>query len=466
MSYLTVIDIENADIITLTKKLLSAPWSLTTITMPMSLRGIGDGCLEHCENLVTVNMSRCLFLETISNRAFASTTGLKTIALPKNLSIIADMAFHASAIQHLKLEHTKVRLVGSMAFYNCADLQSVTFSRTLLTLDTLAFGNCLRLESVDMSICIGMQKIGRMCFDRCRKIAAVVLPPNIVKIPEFAFFNCPRLSRVVVPKSVTHLGNRAFALTGASRSKKALILVCAGKKMPLLHPMTLHNAGAIVVVGSGTPRVAHHRAIVRVCPQVATAVETLECGLLAARLCNTDRINTALPGLPVELWWFIFSFNKMWPCQSKAQYYYPCLTNSSSFGVWKQKLSQTYLHNCTPLSPLLLFLEDYRRTKNLRELEYHIGKAASWDSSRQSNLPTPTIRDVIDIYNYIDPQKTPDPLNFDKRLHAEVVGALKCLEQRLLAPDTRTTNPPRCMGSKWRALIRPASAQKQPMALI
>lgn len=466
MSCLTVIDIENAEIMDLSKNLLSAPWSLITITMPLSLRSIGEGCLEHCTNLVTVKMARCLFLQTISNRAFASTTGLKNVTLPRNLCIIGDMAFHASALQSIKLTHTNVRLVGSMAFYNCTDLQSVTFPRTLLTLDTLAFGNCAQLRSINMRMCTGMQKLGRMCFDRCKGLTFVALPPNIVKIPEFAFFNCFLLRTILVPKLTAHIGNRAFALSKTLCSKKALVLVCAGKQLPRIHPMALHNAGAIVVVGSGTPRVVHHRAIVGVCPQVATAVETLECGLLAARLSNVVHGNPVFSRLPVELWWYILSFNKMWPCQSKAQYYYPSLLNSSAFSVWKQHLSQAHIGSCTPLSPLLLFLEDYRRKGNIAELAYHIGKTAVWDGSKQIGSMTSTIRDVLDIYNYIDPQKMPDPLSFDRQLHTRIVGALQSVGRQLLERRAHTKTPPPCMGDGWNDLMRRAIAPKKNTELL
>ena len=66
-------------------------------------------------------------------------------------------------------------------------------------------------------------RIDRLAFDglgttdeakKCRKITSVVIPESVTVIGENAFRNCDRLTAVTIPNGVTYIGEAAFRDTG------------------------------------------------------------------------------------------------------------------------------------------------------------------------------------------------------------------------------------------------------------
>ena len=86
-----------------------------------------------------------------------------------------------------------ITTIGSLAFYDCRSLTSVTIPDSVTTIGSLAFYDCSSLTSV-------------------------TIPNNVTTIGESAFKYCSSLTSVTIPDSVTTIGNGAFYCCGSLTS--------------------------------------------------------------------------------------------------------------------------------------------------------------------------------------------------------------------------------------------------------
>lgn len=80
-----------------------------------------------------------------------------------------------------------VTSLGSYAFYECADLTSVSLPSTLTDINSSAFGWCGNLTSLALSS--GLEYIGGWAFHRCSGLTAVTIPASVTEIGECAFLH-------------------------------------------------------------------------------------------------------------------------------------------------------------------------------------------------------------------------------------------------------------------------------------
>ena len=98
--------------------------------------------------------------------------------------------------------------VGSMAFYECTAMTSVTLPATVTRIGDMAFAGCESLTTLRMP---KVKTIGRAAFSRCFHLRDVILPDTLTTIGAEAFYRCESLTYLQIPSSVTSLGGEAFA---------------------------------------------------------------------------------------------------------------------------------------------------------------------------------------------------------------------------------------------------------------
>ena len=101
-----------------------------------------------------------------------------------------------------------VTSIGGCAFYECSGLTSVTIGNSVASIGEYAFAWCHGLTSV--TIPNSVTSIGNYAFQYCSGLTSVTIPNNVTNIGERAFYYCLGLTSVTIPNSVTSIGYRAF----------------------------------------------------------------------------------------------------------------------------------------------------------------------------------------------------------------------------------------------------------------
>lgn len=190
------------------------PWesyinSIKTIRINEGVTYIGQNAFSGCTSLSAVNINGKT-LEGIGSRAFYECRNLNSIETPASL-----------------------KSIGYYAFFDCTSLKSVTFcSNQLKELKNYAFGNCSSLTNLRLAE--GLVKIGDYCFSACNNLKQVSFPSTLEQIGNCAFSECKVLQKAdfedtklksigiyafngcislkycIIPKSTTSIGDYAF----------------------------------------------------------------------------------------------------------------------------------------------------------------------------------------------------------------------------------------------------------------
>lgn len=189
------------------------------IRLPESVEKIGDYAFEGCTSLAGLDLSSLTMLQEIGQYAFSGCSGLGGIKLPEGLRTIGKYAFYnCSAMLELALPST-VEEVGQYLLSGCSSLLSADFSACssvselqyvfrgcialreaflpggISTINGL-FNGCSALETLDISACKRISTIGNSVFYGCASLKKIVLPSTITRIGESAFSGCTSLEDI------------------------------------------------------------------------------------------------------------------------------------------------------------------------------------------------------------------------------------------------------------------------------
>jgi hypothetical protein len=99
--------------------------------------------------------------------------------------------------------------IGSDAFDECSNLESITISESVTSIGYEAFFSCRSLKSITLPETLTI--IGRYTFRSCSSLESITLPKSVTSIGEGAFLDCISLESIIIPETVTFIGNEPFA---------------------------------------------------------------------------------------------------------------------------------------------------------------------------------------------------------------------------------------------------------------
>lgn len=221
------------------------PTFLTRITIPNSVKSIGDYAFDGCLSLTSVVIPGSVM--SIGNSAFFSCTSLESVTIGNGVTNIGSSVFQNCTSLTSIIIPDSVTSVGDYAFADCYSLESVTIGNGVTNTGDSVFRGCKALTSVKISDSVTI--IGAEAFAGCTSLTSVKIPDSVTSIYAGAFRSCTSLASVMIGNGVTIIGEAAFdkctALTsitipdsvtsicaGAFRSCTALqnIIVSAGNK--------------------------------------------------------------------------------------------------------------------------------------------------------------------------------------------------------------------------------------------
>ena len=214
------------------------------LVIPNSVTSIGSSAFIYCSGLTSVTIPNSV--TSIGSSAFNSCSGLTSVTIPNSVTSIGVRAFYdCSGLTSVTIGNS-VTSIGGEAFFNCSGLTSITIPNSVTSIGSSAFIYCSGLTSVhitdlaawcnitfgisnanplyyahhlflngtevkDLVIPNSVTSIGNYAFEYCSGLTSVTIPNSVTSIGEHAFSRCGGLTgELVIPNSVTSIGNSAF----------------------------------------------------------------------------------------------------------------------------------------------------------------------------------------------------------------------------------------------------------------
>ncbi len=311
--------------------------SLTSVTLPNSIVGIGIFSFNNCVNLTSVTLgdsvyairnsafNGCSSLQTINipstlsileGQAFKNCTSLTSINIPDNITVIENSTFSncnnlttvtignrvteikANAFENCFLLNTHFVLdsivsIETNAFINCWSLNEITLGENLTNLSNLAFMGCISLNTLNFNAinCTNFTDNNHPFSNTA--INTINIGENVQRIPAYFAYGFNQLSAVNIPNSVTEIGEQAFYACSNLSS------ITIPNNVTSIKEKTFQNCSSLNVITLGS------------------SVDTLESS--AFRYCNALQTINCLATTPP-----VFSDNSVFPFQNSANVKVPC----------------------------------------------------------------------------------------------------------------------------------------------
>lgn len=125
-------------------------------------------------------------LTTIVNFGFYNCSELTSIEFPKTINEIQAWAFYeCSNLRSVEIPEQVIVIEGK-TFAGCSNLESVTFPKNLTEIRSEAFFGCSKLTSIDLPSTLTYID----CFGFCTGLKSVILPRSIETIGSECFYGC------------------------------------------------------------------------------------------------------------------------------------------------------------------------------------------------------------------------------------------------------------------------------------
>jgi BspA type Leucine rich repeat region (6 copies) len=178
--------------------------NLTSITLPASLKSIGDYAFEY-SGLTSITLPAGL--RSIGDYAFYF-SGLTSISLPASMVSLGAGVFGGTNIETFTT-YSSMEIRANL-FQGSLSLRSVNILGNVETISASAFSGTTNLTSIPLPA--SLRSIGYGAFDSSG-LTSITLPEGLTSIGESAF-GASGLASIMLPVSLRSIGNYAFMDTG------------------------------------------------------------------------------------------------------------------------------------------------------------------------------------------------------------------------------------------------------------
>ena len=194
----------------------------TELTIPSTVTYIGQCAFFHCSKLVNINIPTGV--ETLDKHAFQECSSAETLSLPHTLKKLGDRCFADCSSLNTKVTIPS-SLSGYMAwegtsFAGCTSLVTVHIEEGVSRIGDYTFSGCTSLQNINFPGSLGEPpnpgNIGDHAFENCTSLEIIMVDTGVRHIGASAFEGCSNLRTVVLPSTISNntdslgIGSRAF----------------------------------------------------------------------------------------------------------------------------------------------------------------------------------------------------------------------------------------------------------------
>ena len=184
--------------------------SLTSLTIPSSVTSIGFSAFSGCSGLTSLTIPSSV--TSIGSSAFEGCSGLTSFTIPSSVTSISSGAFEGCSGLTSFTIPSSVTSIGSGAFEGCSGLTSLTIPSSVTSIDNSVFSGCSGLTS--LTIPSSVTRIGQSAFEGCSGLTSLTISSSVTEICDYVFKGCSGLTSLTIPSSVTSISSGAFLFCG------------------------------------------------------------------------------------------------------------------------------------------------------------------------------------------------------------------------------------------------------------
>lgn len=202
--------------------------NLVSVIIPESVISIEAGAFRSCSSLTIISIPNGV--TSIGSHAFASCYSLSTISIPESVTSIEKGAFLVSGISQIEVN------IGNPIY---TSIDGVLVDKTKQMLHTYPSGRDMEhignlhaftneSNSEYYEIPEGIVTIGSLAFYGCRNLTSISIPEGVTYIASLAFGDCGSVfapTTISIPKSVEFIGDGAFSAFDRGREQQNYIVV-------------------------------------------------------------------------------------------------------------------------------------------------------------------------------------------------------------------------------------------------
>ncbi len=177
--------------------------SLASIVIPDSVTSIGDGALQNCDSLMSIDIPDSV--TSIGDSAFSWCGSLMSIDIPDSVTSIGYEAFRECySLTSIGIPDS-VTSIGGRTFLGC----------DLLTSINVASGN--PYYASENGVLFNKDKTELLQYPEGKRDTEYRIPSGVTSIGREAFAYCDSLTSIVIPDSVTSIGDDALNCSSLAR---------------------------------------------------------------------------------------------------------------------------------------------------------------------------------------------------------------------------------------------------------
>lgn len=169
------------------------PWRaykdvITSIVVTEGITQTGARAFQYLASATSISLPDSL--QIIGQNLVYGCTSLESLTVPSG---VTSMGFYlAYGCTSLKQATIEGSIVGSYAFYQCTNLETVSIGNKVVTIELYAFHTCTALKSVTMGNSV--QTINYRAFQGCSSLTSIVIPASVTLLGDNVFYGCNSLT--------------------------------------------------------------------------------------------------------------------------------------------------------------------------------------------------------------------------------------------------------------------------------